>query len=667
MAENLRKTAQAGRGHSKARLRLDTQPAKDRIVELVQQGVTISSALDNVGYARKTYEEWRRKDKVFAAKMDQARQLRAPDREVKRGERLGFAEWRAKYLNITTPWHQLQWVDLLEGREPRDLHPSQTYEPGKRGRLLVNCPPFHGKSICLTVDYVVYRLCLDPSYRVLIISAGAELAKDFVFAIKQRLTSPEFMDLQKAYAPDGGWEATAETWADGKITFGTSVRESSESSSHEKDANVLALGMRSKVYGRRADLVIVDDGVDSTNVAEHAKQMRWLRQMVETRIESGGRLLVVGTRVAPVDLYSELRKPENYANGKVPWTYLASPAILEESENPAEHKTLWPYADSPWVSAEDVGTDECICENTAECSAGVVIDGVQRFPRWDGVHLENGPRASNNNTDWALIFQQKSVAEDATFPEHAVTAATNGMRHPGPLKRDVMGHPYSGMHGKYVIAGLDPSIKGFAGLLVIALDPESGKRYLLNAFNLKAPTSEQLEAKMKELTETYGVHEWRVEKTGNLMFFTQRQDLRAWFSTRGVRFTEHYTSKNKWDASFGISSMASLFGEYDKAPGLEGWREINPPLIEFPRAASSDGLKALTHQLVTWNPDADPNKVPCDMVMALWFAEIGCRERLNSGSLSNVVSIGRSSRFISPRAFRKNSSVSLSDYRSSGY
>lgn len=420
MAENLRKTAQAGRGHSKARLRLDTQPAKDRIVELVQQGVTISSALDNVGYARKTYEEWRRKDKVFAAKMDQARQLRAPDREVKRGERLGFAEWRAKYLNITTPWHQLQWVDLLEGREPRDLHPSQTYEPGKRGRLLVNCPPFHGKSICLTVDYVVYRLCLDPSYRVLIISAGAELAKDFVFAIKQRLTSPEFMDLQKAYAPDGGWEATAETWADGKITFGTSVRESSESSSHEKDANVLALGMRSKVYGRRADLVIVDDGVDSTNVAEHAKQMRWLRQMVETRIESGGRLLVVGTRVAPVDLYSELRKPENYANGKVPWTYLASPAILEESENPAEHKTLWPYADSPWVSAEDVGTDECICENTAECSAGVVIDGVQRFPRWDGVHLENGPRASNNNTDWALIFQQKSVAEDATFPEHAI-------------------------------------------------------------------------------------------------------------------------------------------------------------------------------------------------------------------------------------------------------
>jgi hypothetical protein len=38
-------------------------------------------------------------------------------------------------------------------------------------------------------------------------------------------------------------------------------------------------------------------------------------------------------------------------------------------------------------------------------------------------HLEAGPRAENNNADWALVYQQKSVPEDATFPEHAVQRA----------------------------------------------------------------------------------------------------------------------------------------------------------------------------------------------------------------------------------------------------
>lgn len=644
----------------------DMAGAKDKFVELVQQGATIGAALEKVGRHRKSYENWRRTDPDFKARVDQAMQLRGKRDEAIRGERLGFAEWRLKYLGVSTPWHQLQWVDLLEGREPRDLHPSQIYEPGKRNRLLVNCPPFHGKSVCITIDYVVYRLCMDPGFRAILISAGAELAKDFLFGIKQRLTSPDFIELQKAYAPDGGWETTAESWTESRIVFGTEVRAQSKKAFHEKDANALAIGMRSKVYGRRADLIIVDDGVDSTNVAEHAKQMKWLRGMVESRIEAGGKLLVVGTRVASVDLYSELIKPENYANGRVPWTYLASPAILEEGQRPEDHVTLWPLADAPWVAPDDVELDECLCENTAECSAGIVVDGKRKYPRWDGIHLENGPRASNNNTDWALIFQQRSVAEDATFPEHAVSAATNGSRQAGLLKANTVGHPYQGMHGMYVIAGLDPAIKGFAGIVVVAVDRETQKRYLLNGWNLKAPTAKQLRDKMEQVTLEYGVDEWRVEKTGLLQFFTQDQSLRLWMSSRGVLFKEHLTGASKNDPSYGVSSIAPLFGEYDKAwdDPNGSWREITPPLIELPRAQNSDGLKALVHQLITWTPELDPNKVPCDMVMALWFALVGAREHLGHGTQGgNIRALARSNRFVSPRRAAKAHTLNLADYR----
>lgn len=665
MSSDAQRIQRRGRTVRGRQARLTTPAAKDKLVANVTEGMTVKAALEDVGYAYKTYEEWRRKDEKFRARVDQARMMRKP-REVKRGERLDFVTWRKKYLGISTPLHQQQWVDLIEGREPRDLHPAQTFERGtSSNRILINCPPFHGKSIALTVDYSTYRLCMDPGYRILIISAGAELAKQFLFGIKERLTSPDFMELQKAYAPDGGWEATSESWTESKITFSIDQRSGSDRDSHEKDPNVQAIGMNGKIYGRRADLIIVDDGVDETNVSAYAKQMAWLSRTVLSRLELGGRLVMVGTRIAPVDLYSELLRPENYANGRVPWTYLASPAILEEGKTPAEHVTLWPYADFPWVRKDPSGVlqDECICGEES-CADGLMVDGEKKYARWDGVHLEKGPRADNTATMWALVYQQKSIDENSTFPEHAVRAATNTQRLCGRLEADRVGHPLGGMHGKYIIAGLDPSIKGFAGIVVAAVSRETNKRYVLAAFNLKAPTAEELKAKMRELTEHYEIDEWRVEKTGLLQFFTQDAVLRSWFATRGVRFTEHQTGSNKWDPMFGVSSMASLFGEYDRAwdDPNGNWRTITEPLVELPRA-NQEGMKAFVHQLLTWSPDLDPAKVPCDLVMAFWFMETGAREHLGVGRSNNVVSFGaRRNKFVSPR--RKNQyRVSLADYR----
>lgn len=647
-----------------ARKRLGRGGAKEKIVDMLTRGASIDSACAEVEYSRKSYELWRRDDPGFRNRCDIARQLSKADRgpDVERGERLGFAEWREKYLKSRTFWHQLQWIDLLEGHEPRDLHPAQTYYKGKRNRIVVNVPPFHAKSMTLTVDYCVYRLCMDPSFRILIVSAGSLLATDFLYGIKQRLTSSDFIDLQRAYAPEGGWETTAESWTDSRIIFGTDVRTSGFKKTHEKDPNVQTVGMRSKIYGKRADLIILDDAVDGTNVAEYAKQMTWLRREVSSRLEAQGKLIVIGTRIASVDLYSELMKPENYANGKVPWTHFASPAILEEGKTPDEHVTLWPYTDQPWVqSFEDA--DECTCEDP-KCADGLIVNGQRVYARWDGKHLEMGPRAENNATEWALVYQQKSVPENATFPEHAVTKTINGSRYPGPLKEQKVGHPITGMQEMYLIGSCDPSIKGFAGLIVYAVHRESQKRYILDVRNMRAPTTAELEGMLKTLTDQYGIDEWRVENTGLLQFFTQSAALRSWFQSRGVRFTEHHTGKSKWDAAYGVSSMASLFGEYDKSwdnPGGD-WREITPPLIELPNR-TQDGIRALVHQLIIWTPDLDPAKIPCDLVMALWFAEIGAREFLGVGRNGNVVQFGRSNKFVSPRRRQNAVSVNLADFR----
>ncbi|MCL5460341.1 hypothetical protein M3M33_17015, partial [Loigolactobacillus coryniformis] len=65
------------------------------------------------------------------------------------------------------------------------------------------------------------------------------------------------------------------------------------------------MGIGGQIYGARADLVILDDCVVLGNSAEWEKQMTWLNIEVASRLGPAGKLLVVGTRVAPVDLYQQ--------------------------------------------------------------------------------------------------------------------------------------------------------------------------------------------------------------------------------------------------------------------------------------------------------------------------------------------------------------------------
>ncbi len=102
---------------------------------------------------------------------------------------IDFAEFRQKYLHSRTFPHQQNLIDVIEGREPSWLHPSMKYEPGlASNRILVNIPPNHAKSMTVTIDYVTWQVCQNPNFRVLIVSQTQQLAADFLYAIKQRLT-----------------------------------------------------------------------------------------------------------------------------------------------------------------------------------------------------------------------------------------------------------------------------------------------------------------------------------------------------------------------------------------------------------------------------------------------------------------------------------------------
>src|SRR4030095_8575460 len=249
-----------------------TTPEKKRAYHrLVQAGVPTGRAAAEIGVTPAGVNYWRRSDADFRENDDRLREVRREVQPEARSEMPSFEEFCKKYLDTQLFNHHLQWVDLLEDREPRNLHPNQVYIPGDASRenILINTPPEHAKSTTITVNYVTYRVCQDPNIRVIIVSQTQELAKRFLVAIKERLASanPNYRKLQIDFAPDGGFDKDSASWSANAIYVSSNLRDSGEPT-----PTVQAIGINGQIYGNRADLIIMDDCVTGKNAHEFQKQ-----------------------------------------------------------------------------------------------------------------------------------------------------------------------------------------------------------------------------------------------------------------------------------------------------------------------------------------------------------------------------------------------------------
>jgi len=574
--------------------------AKRLILSGVAEGLTIEAATAASGKSYKTYEYYRRTDKVFADKMDRTR-LGLKDKNFASSDvhDLTFAEFRQRYLHSRTFAHQQNLIDVIEGREPGWLHPSMKYEPGlASNRILINIPPNHAKSMTVTIDYVTWQVCQNPNFRVLIVSQTQQLAADFLYAIKQRLTHPNYEALQQAYAAGVGFNSKTASWQATRVTFGDELRESSE-----KDPNIEAVGIGGQIYGKRADMIIVDDAVTLKNANEFEKQIRWLTQDVRSRLNPTGKLIIIGTRVTAIDLYKELRSEDRYPGGLVPWKYLAMPALLETHEDPDKWVTLWPASDAPFDGQMESDLNE---------------DGL--YPRWNGRNLYNERQAMDAST-WALVYQQQDISDDAIFDPVCVRGSIDGMRKAGRLVPGHPGHPRD-LSGFSIICGLDPAMVGDTAVVCYAIDRVSHKRYIVDAIKITRPTPAAIRQIIFDWTALYQPTEWIVEKNAFQSFLTQDEGIRQNLASRGVLLREHHTGSNKWDSGFGVASMSTLFGTKQ-----HDGKHHRDNLIHLP-SDQTENIKALIEQLITWSPTT---KGKTDMVMALWFCEIRAREMLNQG------------------------------------
>lgn len=574
--------------------------AKKDVLEKVRVGVSPQAAMIAIGRKPDTIRQWMVRDPLFAAALEEAKEegsKQSFDALGVQKESIPFADFSKMFFDQTVFPHHQNWVDLLEGREPSWQHENIIYEPGESNRLLINVPPEHAKSTVVTVNYPTYRIALNPNIRIIVVSKTLTKAREFVYAIKQRLSHPRWLKLQTAYGPEGGWKQDADTWRTDTVYLGGDARNSSE-----KDPTIQALGMGGQIYGARADLIILDDCITTANAHEWEQQINWLQKEVITRLGKNGKLLVVGTRIAANDLYKELRNPKHWSGGKTPFTYMGMPAVLEYKEKPEDWVTLWKESDVPWD-----GDDETPQENGY-------------YPKWDGKTL-NRRRSEVTPSTWALVYQQEDIMEDSIFPPVLLQGATNGMRKRGPLKAGAAGHP-SQVEG-YTVIGFDPAMTGNSAFVVTTYNRADGKIYVLDCINMEEPTPQKIRATIEDLVQKYKPQEFRVEINAHQKAYALDDELRTWLAQYGVRLDAHFTGKNKWDTSFGVASMSNLFGTE-----RDGKHQRNH-IIELPSSEGSEGLKALTQQLLTWKPNT---RGKTDTVMALWFAVIRTRELMQQAS-----------------------------------
>lgn len=606
-----KQTSQKGKGLTPAvRNRIE----KEKFVELIGKGAGVGLALEQIGRSRSWYENHRRNDPSFKMQVDL---LRAPTQEKRReaakasAEIKGFADFRRTYLGVDTFPHQQAWIDVLEGREPTIMN-GWRYEPARPNRLLINTPPNHAKSMTVSIDYTTYRICMNPNVRIMLVSKTQQMAKKFLYAVKQRLTHPSYRELQAAYAPDGGWKETSDQWTAQAIYLGGGAHDSGE-----KDPTCEAIGMGGQIYGSRADLIICDDCVVLANAHQWADQMDWLRQEVATRLGPGGKLLVIGTRVAGQDLYRELRNPDHYSDRQTPWTYLGQPALLDSSaEDPKDWVTLWPKSDRPFEDSGDE-PDE---------------DGL--YPRWTGPRLKE-VRNDMGPSKWALVYQQQDVSSEQVFDPVAVSGSIDRKRVAGPMteerlkfwnRRDAPVHP----EGLYRICSMDPAMAGDTAAVAYAVDRQTNRRWVLDVNVMTAPTPAKIRELIHKWTDTYRPHEWVVEANAFQLFLTQDEEVRQYLASQGIPMVSHYTGRNKQDPEFGVASLAPLFGTVKNIDGLSTHNKDN--LISLPDSGRSAGTRMLTDQLIVWDPTVPTKFRKQDTIMALWFAELRARRILKHSS-----------------------------------
>ena len=211
--------------------------------------------------------------------------------ERAREDFLAFCEYVATDESTGQPlevqWYQEDWFEALQ----------------KHKRVLIIAPRNHGKTVFIIL-YVLWRIGRDPNLLVKIACASGPKAEERLSEIRQNIKMNE--RLQSVFPNLSRVSLEVDTTH--KVTLKRSIR--------AKDATIEAAGIAgSNVTGGRADLLVVDDGVDGSTAFSEAERKRVKRTYYSVWVNMlapDGQVVVICTLWHRDDLNHELRANEEY-------------------------------------------------------------------------------------------------------------------------------------------------------------------------------------------------------------------------------------------------------------------------------------------------------------------------------------------------------------------
>ena len=188
-------------------------------------------------------------------------------------------------------------------------------------RVLLIAPPGHAKSTWASILYPAWLVGRRPDVNIILVSNTAEQAHLFSVAVRGTIEANEaHREVFPHLRPD-----RTRGWSESEWFV-------QRSEATNKDSTMTALGVGGPIIGRRANLIIADDPCDQENTATEAQREKlkaWFRQSLLSRLNPGGRVVVIVTRWHHDDLAADLIASGDY-------TVVHMPAINERGE------ALWP-------------------------------------------------------------------------------------------------------------------------------------------------------------------------------------------------------------------------------------------------------------------------------------------------------------------------------------
>lgn len=209
---------------------------------------------------------------------------------------LPLADW----LPRVSPEYRWDWPHLAMIRRHLERVAS-----GEISRLMIFCPPRHGKSSLTTLRFPVWRLEQDPSTRVVMAAYNQTYAEKL---------SRQARKIARGRVPISRERNSAKQW---ETPQGGGVR---------------ACGVGSPPTGEGAVSLIIDDPTKSRQEADspayREKVWEWYSEDLLTRLEPGGSIVLIMTRWHPDDLAGRILASEDASE----WTVLSLPALAEEND-----------------------------------------------------------------------------------------------------------------------------------------------------------------------------------------------------------------------------------------------------------------------------------------------------------------------------------------------